>query len=132
MQCMRYVKRIKFFEKNAHTQFFFFEFHILNTKLGRRKSSDYKSTMARLLSQTLYSSPAVIRNAWHYISQFNQIEIVGNKKDKRRGILMTNFTLQAGIEFKKNLRVRFEKYGGLKLEYFWVVKSKKAKSFIRG
>ena len=41
-------------------------------------------------------------------------------------------TLQAGIEFKKNLRVRFGKYGGLKLEYFWVVKSKKAKSFIRG
>ena len=40
--------------------------------------------------------------------------------------------LQAGIEFKKNLRVRFGKYGGLKLEYFWVVKSKKAKSFIRG
>ena len=41
-------------------------------------------------------------------------------------------TLQAGIEFKKNLRVRFGNYGGLKLEYFWVVKSKKAKSFIRG
>lgn len=41
-------------------------------------------------------------------------------------------SLQAGIEFKKNLRVRFGKYGGLKLEYFWVVKSKKAKSFIRG
>ena len=41
-------------------------------------------------------------------------------------------TLQAGIEFKKNLRVRFGKYGGLKLEYFWVVKSKKVKSFIRG
>ena len=40
--------------------------------------------------------------------------------------------LQAGIEFKKNLRVRFGNYGGLKLEYFWVVKSKKAKSFIRG
>ena len=39
---------------------------------------------------------------------------------------------QAGIEFKKNLRVRFGNYGGLKLEYFWVVKSKKAKSFIRG
>ena len=48
---------------------------------------------------------------------------------------LTNFVcnaLQAGIEFKKNLRVRFGKYGGLKLEYFWVVKSKKAKSFIRG
>ena len=43
-----------------------------------------------------------------------------------------NQTLQAGIAFKKNLRVRFGKYGGLKLEYFWVVKSKKAKSFIRG
>ena len=42
------------------------------------------------------------------------------------------YTLQAGIEFKKNLRVRFGNYGGLKLEYFWVVKSKKAKSFIRG
>jgi hypothetical protein len=41
-------------------------------------------------------------------------------------------TLQAGIESKKNLRVRFGKYGGLKLEYFWVVKSKKEKSFIRG
>ena len=41
-------------------------------------------------------------------------------------------TLQAGIEFKKNLRVRFGKYGGLKLKYFWVVKSKKVKSFIRG
>ena len=41
-------------------------------------------------------------------------------------------TLQAGIEFKKNLRVRFGNYGGLKLGYFWVVKSKKAKSFIRG
>jgi hypothetical protein len=41
-------------------------------------------------------------------------------------------SLQAGIESKKNLRVRFGKYGGLKLEYFWVVKSKKAKSFIRG
>ena len=41
-------------------------------------------------------------------------------------------SLQAGIEFKKNLRVRFGKYGGLKLEYFWVVKSKKVKSFIRG
>ena len=41
-------------------------------------------------------------------------------------------TLQAGIEFKKNLRERFGNYGGLKLEYFWVVKSKKAKSFIRG
>ena len=41
-------------------------------------------------------------------------------------------SLQAGIEFKKNLRVRFGNYGGLKLEYFWVVKSKKAKSFIRG
>ena len=41
-------------------------------------------------------------------------------------------TLQAGIEFKKNLRVRIGNYGGLKLEYFWVVKSKKAKSFIRG
>ena len=27
-------------------------------------------------------------------------------------------TLQAGIEFKKNLKVRFGKYGGLKLEYF--------------
>ena len=40
--------------------------------------------------------------------------------------------LQAGIEFKKNLRVHFGKYGGLKLEYFWVVKIKKAKSFIRG
>ena len=40
--------------------------------------------------------------------------------------------LQAGIEFKKNLRERFGNYGGLKLEYFWVVKSKKAKSFIRG
>ena len=26
--------------------------------------------------------------------------------------------LQAGIEFKKNLRVRFGKYGGLKLKYF--------------
>ena len=43
-----------------------------------------------------------------------------------------NGPLQAGIEFKKNLRVRFGKYGGLKLEYFWVVKSKKVKSFIRG
>ena len=42
------------------------------------------------------------------------------------------YSLQAGIEFKKNLRVRFGNYGGLKLEYFWVVKSKKAKSFIRG
>ena len=41
-------------------------------------------------------------------------------------------SLQAGIESKKNLRVRFGKYGGLKLEYFWVVKSKKAKSFICG
>ena len=41
-------------------------------------------------------------------------------------------SLQAGIEFKKNLRVRFGRYGGLKLEYFWVVKSLKAKSFIRG
>ena len=41
-------------------------------------------------------------------------------------------SLQAGIEFKKNLRERFGNYGGLKLEYFWVVKSKKAKSFIRG
>ena len=41
-------------------------------------------------------------------------------------------SLQAGVEFKKNLRVRFGKYGGLKLEYFWVVKSKKVKSFIRG
>jgi len=39
-------------------------------------------------------------------------------------------SVQAGIEFKKNLRVRFGKYGGLKLEYFWVVKSKKAKSFM--
>ena len=44
----------------------------------------------------------------------------------------TKLSLQAGIEFKKNLRVRFGKYGGLKLEYFWVVKSKKVKSFIRG
>ena len=26
--------------------------------------------------------------------------------------------LQAGIKFKKNLRVRFGKYEGLKLEYF--------------
>ena len=43
-----------------------------------------------------------------------------------------SLALQAGIEFKKNLRVRFGNYGGLKLEYFWVVKSKKAKSFIRG
>ena len=43
-----------------------------------------------------------------------------------------HLALQAGIESKKNLRVRFGKYGGLKLEYFWVVKSKKAKSFIRG
>ena len=41
-------------------------------------------------------------------------------------------SLQAGIESKKNLRERFGNYGGLKLEYFWVVKSKKAKSFIRG
>ena len=41
-------------------------------------------------------------------------------------------SLQAGIEFKKNLRVCFGKYGGLKLEYFWVAKSKNAKSFIRG
>ena len=49
-------------------------------------STALKSTMARLLSQTLYSSPAVIRNAWHYISQFNQIEIVGNKEDKGRGM----------------------------------------------
>ena len=47
--------------------------------------------------------------------------------------LRTNaLTLQAGIEFKKNLRVRSGKYGGLKLEYFLVVKSKKAKSFLRG
>ena len=45
---------------------------------------------------------------------------------------LNRWALQAGIEFKKNLRVRFGKYGGLKLEYFWVVKSKKAKSFIRG
>ena len=45
---------------------------------------------------------------------------------------ISDLPLQAGIEFKKNLRVRFGKYGGLKLEYFWVVKSKKAKSFIRG
>ena len=91
MQCMRQVIRIKFLENKCTyivaTQFFFFEFHILNTKLGRRKSSDYKSTMARLLSQTLYSSPAVIRNAWHYISQFNQIEIVGNKEDKGREMI---------------------------------------------
>ena len=42
-------------------------------------------------------------------------------------ISRTVLSLQTGIEFKKNLRVRF----GLKLEYFWVVKSKKAKSFIR-
>ena len=47
-------------------------------------------------------------------------------------VLCIKYTLQAVIEFKKNLRVRFGKYGGLKLEYFWVVKSKKAKSFIRG
>ena len=47
-------------------------------------------------------------------------------------IVNTLFSLQAGIEFKKNLRVRIGNYGGLKLEYFWVVKSKKAKSFIRG
>ena len=45
---------------------------------------------------------------------------------------MSYRALQAGIEFKKNLRVRFGKYRGLKLEYFWVVKSKKVKSFIRG
>jgi hypothetical protein len=36
-------------------------------------------------------------------------------------------TLQAGIESKTNLRVRFGKYRGLKLEYFWVVKRKKEK-----
>ena len=47
-------------------------------------------------------------------------------------ISRTVLSLQTGIEFKKNLRVRFGKYGGLKLEYFWDVKSKKAKSFIRG
>ena len=47
-------------------------------------------------------------------------------------VLSDVISLQAGIEFKKNLRVRFGNYGGLKLEYFWVVKSKKAKSFIRG
>ncbi len=43
---------------------------------------------------------------------------------------MTHFralSLQAGIEFRKNLRVRSRKYGGSKLEYFWVVKSKKSK-----
>ena len=45
---------------------------------------------------------------------------------------LNTLSLQAGIEFKKNLRVRFGKYGGLKLGYFWVVKSKKVKSFIRG
>ena len=45
--------------------------------------------------------------------------------------IINSLSLQAGIEFKKNLRVRFGNYGGLKLEYFWVVKSKKAKSFIR-
>ena len=53
----------------VHGLVFLLEFHILNTKLGRRKSSDYKSTMARLLSQTLYIQAQ--RNAWHYISQFN-------------------------------------------------------------
>ena len=33
-------------------------------------------------------------------------------------IVFFYIALQAGIEFKKNLRVRFGKYGGLKLEYF--------------
>ena len=46
--------------------------------------------------------------------------------------LIAQVTLQAGIDFKKNLRVRFGKYGVLKLEYFCIVKSKKAKSFILG
>ena len=36
-------------------------------------------------------------------------------------LLKREHTLQAGIEFKKNLRERFGNYGGLKLEYFWVV-----------
>ena len=40
--------------------------------------------------------------------------------------------LQVEIESKTNLRVHFGKYGGLKLEYFGVVKSKKAKSFNDG
>jgi hypothetical protein len=51
---------------------------------------------------------------------------------QKRYFFLPKLALQAGIEFKKNLRVRFGNYGGLKLEYFWVVKSKKAKSFIRG
>ena len=53
------------------------------------------------------------------------------KKLEKRSPMGMLATLQAGIESKKNSRVRFGKYGGLKLEYFWVVKSKKAKSFIR-
>jgi hypothetical protein len=48
------------------------------------------------------------------------------------GIILALIALQAGIESKTNLRVRFGKYGGLKLEYFWVLKSKKGKSSIRG
>ena len=36
----------------------------------------------------------------------------------RTSEIRTSEALQAGIEFKKNLRVRFGKYGGLKLEYF--------------
>ena len=40
--------------------------------------------------------------------------------------------LQAGIEFKENLRVRFRKYGGLKIWYFGIIKIKKPKSSIHG
>ena len=54
-------------------------------------------------------------------------QITGSVSSK----LCNQVPLQAGIEFKKNLRGRFGKYGGLKLEYFWNLKSKKAKSFIR-
>ena len=40
-------------------------------------------------------------------------------------------SLQAGIEFKKKLRVRFGKDGGLKLEYLWVAKTKKQRTSAR-
>ena len=55
------------------------------------------------------------------------LEILAPFRHIKDKLIPAWWTLQAGIEFKKNLRVHFGEYGGLKLEYFWVVKSKKAK-----
>ena len=91
--------------------------HIHGTSIGGKRSNQ--------LRVCLKQQANCIRPR---ITKLNVLQRCWNQK----GRWAMTPTLQAGIEFKKNLRVRFGKYGGLKLEYLWVVKSKKAKSFIRG